>query len=65
MFCSGMGGGHGSGGFKRSSTSTKFVNGSKITTKKVSDNGVETVTVFENDQLKTRSVNGVPQLLNH
>ena len=62
----GMGGGSGGGrfgggGVKRTSTSTKFVNGKKITTKKVIDGAGETVTVLENDVLKSRTVNGVPQ----
>lgn len=52
-------------GMKRSSTSTKFVNGKKITTKKVSEGGQETVMTFENDVLKTKTVNGVPQALQY
>ncbi|KAG0721166.1 DnaJ subfamily B member 6 [Chionoecetes opilio] len=48
-------------GVKRSSTSTKFVNGKKITTKKVFEGGQETVMTFENDVLKNKTVNGVPQ----
>jgi len=60
-----IGGGGGGRGVKRSSTSTKFVNGKKVTTKRVVDNGVETVTVIENDRVKSRSVNGVPQILSN
>ncbi|KAK8747180.1 hypothetical protein OTU49_016665 [Cherax quadricarinatus] len=52
-------------GVKRSSTSTKFVNGKKITTKKVSEGGQETVMTFENDVLKSKTVNGVPQALQY
>jgi len=48
-------------GMKSSSTSTKFVNGKKVTTKKVREGGVETVSVFENDVLKSKSVNGIAQ----
>ncbi|XP_042236422.1 dnaJ homolog subfamily B member 6-B-like isoform X2 [Homarus americanus] len=52
-------------GMKRSSTSTKFVNGKKITTKKVSEGGQETIMTFENDVLKSKTVNGVPQALQY
>ena len=45
------------------SMSTRFVNGKKVTTKKVVDNGVETVTTYENDVLKSQTVNGVPQAI--
>ncbi|CAG0887729.1 unnamed protein product [Darwinula stevensoni] len=48
---------------KRTSTSTKFVNGKKIVTKKVVENGMETVSILENDVLKSRTVNGKPQPL--
>jgi DnaJ family protein B protein 6 len=37
------------------------VNGRKVTTKKVVENGVETVSTYEDDILKSRTVNGVPQ----
>lgn len=50
---------------KRTSTSTKFINGKKITTKKVSEGGQETVMTFENDVLKSKTVNGVPQALSY
>ena len=62
---------HGMGGpagmsVRSSSTSTRIVNGRKVTTKKVVDNGVETVTTYENDVLKSQTVNGVPQAVtNH
>lgn len=52
-------------GMKRTSTSTKFVNGKKITTKKVSEGGQETVLTFENDVLKSKTINGVPQALSY
>ncbi|KAG0703833.1 DnaJ subfamily B member 2 [Chionoecetes opilio] len=52
-------------GVKRSSTSTKFVNGKKITTKKVFEGGQETVMTFENDVLKNKTVNGVPQAVQY
>jgi len=61
-----MGMHHGMGGpagmsVRSSSTSTRIINGRKVTTKKVVDNGVETVTTYENDVLKSQTVNGVPQ----
>ena len=46
---------------RSSSTSTRMVNGKKVTTKKVVDNGVETIQTFENDVLKSQTVNGVGQ----
>lgn len=49
---------------RKTSTSTRFVNGVKIETKKVLANGVETVTVLEDGVMKSRTVNGVPQPLN-
>ncbi|XP_015792958.1 dnaJ homolog subfamily B member 6 [Tetranychus urticae] len=52
-------------GVKRTTTSTRFVNGRKIETKKVIENGVETVTVIEDGMLKSRTVNGVPQAVQH
>ncbi|KAL1491390.1 hypothetical protein ABEB36_011994 [Hypothenemus hampei] len=53
------------GAIKRTSTSTRFVNGKKITTKKVYENGQETVMSYENDVLKSKTVNGVPQSLTY
>ncbi|XP_032454198.1 dnaJ homolog subfamily B member 6 isoform X4 [Nasonia vitripennis] len=55
----GPSGGHAE--MKRTSTSTRFINGKKITTKKVFENGKETIMSYENDVLKSKTVNGVPQ----
>ena len=57
---------HGMGGpagmsVRSSSTSTRIINGRKVTTKKVVDNGVETVSTYEDDVLKSKTVDGVPQ----
>ena len=52
------------GSFKSTSTSTKVVNGKKVTTKKVIENGKETVEIYENDKLKSRTVDGVAQIMN-
>ncbi|OXA57578.1 dnaJ homolog subfamily B member 6-B isoform X2 [Folsomia candida] len=53
----GVGAGSGGGGnVKKTSTSTRFVNGKKITTKKVTENGKETTTIFENDILKSKTM---------
>lgn len=57
-------GGPGGQNVKRISTSVKTVNGKRIETKRVVDNGVETVTVIENGQVKSKTVNGQPQLTN-
>ena len=63
-FSSSFGGMGGPGvGMRSSSTSTRIVNGRKVTTKKVVDNGVETVTTYENDVLRSQTVNGVAQAL--
>ncbi|KAH8277964.1 hypothetical protein KR018_011089 [Drosophila ironensis] len=48
---------------KRTSTSTVFVNGKKLMTKRVVENGKETVFSYENDVLKSKTVNGVSQKL--
>ncbi|XP_026463310.1 dnaJ homolog subfamily B member 6-like [Ctenocephalides felis] len=53
------------GSVKRTSTSTKFINGKKITTKKVMENGRETVMSYENDILTSKTVNGVPQAISY
>jgi len=48
-------------GVKKTSTSTRFVNGKKMETRRVQENGVETVTVHEDGKLTSRTINGVPQ----
>ncbi|XP_053988132.1 dnaJ homolog subfamily B member 6-like isoform X2 [Hylaeus volcanicus] len=53
--------GGGGGAMRRTNTSTRFINGKKITTKKIYENGKETIMSFENDVLKSKTVNGVPQ----
>jgi len=60
----GVGGG-GVGGMRSSSTSTKFVNGKKITTQRLCENGMETVKTFENDVLMSHTVNGEQQAIQH
>ncbi|KAM9592633.1 dnaJ homolog subfamily B member 6 isoform 2-T2 [Trichechus inunguis] len=52
-------GGSGLGNFKSISTSTKMVNGRKITTKRIVENGQERVEVEEDGQLKSLTINGV------
>lgn len=59
----GGGGGGGMGNFRSVSTSTKFINGRKITTKRIVENGQERVEVEEDGQLKSLTVNGKEQLL--
>jgi len=51
------------GSFRSTSTSTKIVNGKRVVTKKVVENGQETVMIEEDGVLRTKSVNGVPQSL--
>merc|ERR1711935_616776 len=57
--------GMGMPGMRSSSTSTRFVNGKKVTTKKIVDNGVETVKTYENDVLVSHTVNGQKQAVQH
>ncbi|XP_016399412.1 dnaJ homolog subfamily B member 6-like isoform X2 [Sinocyclocheilus rhinocerous] len=57
----GGGGGGGMGSFRSVSTSTKFINGRKITTKRIIENGQERVEVEEDGQLKSITVNGKAQ----
>ncbi|KAL4705150.1 hypothetical protein ACJJTC_018721 [Scirpophaga incertulas] len=57
--------GPGSANMRSTTTTTRIVNGKKITTKKVSENGRETVMSYENGVLKSKTVNGVPQSLTY
>uniref|UniRef100_A0A8D2LYM8 DnaJ heat shock protein family (Hsp40) member B6 n=1 Tax=Zonotrichia albicollis TaxID=44394 RepID=A0A8D2LYM8_ZONAL len=50
-------GGSGMGNFKSVSTSTKIVNGRKITTKRIVENGHERVEVEEDGQLRSLTIN--------
>ncbi|XP_051554289.1 dnaJ homolog subfamily B member 6-like isoform X2 [Myxocyprinus asiaticus] len=59
----GGGGGGGMGNFRSVSTSTKFINGRKITTKRIIENGQERIEVEEDGQLKSLTINGKEQLL--
>lgn len=56
-------GGGGMGNFKSISTSTKIINGKKITTKRIVENGQERVEVEEDGQLKSLTINGKEHLL--
>jgi len=57
-------GGQNGANVKRIRTSVKTVNGKRIETKRVLENGVETVTVIEDGKIKSKTVNGQPQLTN-
>ncbi|NWQ59790.1 DNJB6 protein, partial [Neopipo cinnamomea] len=57
-FSSSSFGGSGMGNFKSVSTSTKIVNGRKITTKRIVENGQERVEVEEDGQLRSLTING-------
>uniref|UniRef100_H3DL98 DnaJ heat shock protein family (Hsp40) member B6a n=1 Tax=Tetraodon nigroviridis TaxID=99883 RepID=H3DL98_TETNG len=63
----GHGGGHGGGmgNYRSVSTSTKIVNGRRITTKstRIVENGQERVEVEEDGQLRSLTINGKEQLL--
>ncbi|XP_053323696.1 dnaJ homolog subfamily B member 6 isoform X2 [Spea bombifrons] len=58
-FSSSSFGGSGMGNFKSVSTSTKIINGKKVTTKRIVENGQERVEIEEDGQLKSLTVNGV------
>ncbi|XP_029444364.1 dnaJ homolog subfamily B member 6 isoform X2 [Rhinatrema bivittatum] len=58
-FSSSSFGGTGMGNFKSVSTSSKIVNGRKITTKRIVENGQERIEVEEDGQLKSLTINGV------
>jgi len=62
---SSFGGGMGGGGANvmSQSISTSYVNGKKVTTKKVTKNGQTIVEKYENDQLVHKAINGQPQNL--
>ncbi|XP_018409496.1 PREDICTED: dnaJ homolog subfamily B member 6 isoform X2 [Nanorana parkeri] len=62
-FSSSSFGGSGMGNFKSVSTSSKIVNGRKVTTKRIVENGQERVEVEEDGQLKSLTINGVPDEL--
>ncbi|XP_055235592.1 dnaJ homolog subfamily B member 2 isoform X3 [Gorilla gorilla gorilla] len=50
----------GAGAFRSVSTSTTFVQGRRITTRRIMENGQERVEVEEDGQLKSVTINGVP-----
>lgn len=50
---------------KKTSTTTQYVDGKKVTTKKVFENGKETVMQYENDKLVSKLVNGVSQSIKY
>ncbi|XP_057612244.1 dnaJ homolog subfamily B member 3 [Chionomys nivalis] len=56
-------GGGAAGNFKSVSTTTEIVNGKKITTKRIVENGQERVEVEEDGELKSLIINGKEQLL--
>ncbi|XP_066998164.1 dnaJ homolog subfamily B member 6-B isoform X2 [Anabrus simplex] len=62
---SSSGGGPSSGTVRSTSTSTRFIDGKRITTKKVYENGKETMMTFENDKLISKTVNGVAQSITY
>jgi len=46
---------------RKTSTTTKMVDGKKVITKKTEESGQETVEVLENGKLKSKTINGVQQ----
>jgi len=62
MFQSSFGGGNGANVMSQS-ISTSYINGKKVTTKKIQKNGQSIVEKYENDKLIQKMVNGQPQKL--
>ncbi|XP_003461539.1 dnaJ homolog subfamily B member 8 [Cavia porcellus] len=56
------GSGSGSSGFKTVMSSTEMVNGHKVTTKRIVENGQERVEVEQDGQLRSVTINGKEQL---
>lgn len=52
-------------GVRKTTVSSRIVNGKKIETRTTMDNGVETVTVIEDGVVKSKTVNGVPQAIGY
>ncbi|XP_072038939.1 LOW QUALITY PROTEIN: dnaJ homolog subfamily B member 6-A-like [Amphiura filiformis] len=50
---------------RRTSTSTKIINGRRIKTTKIYENGQETEIVEENGQITSRTINGQQQMLSY
>ncbi|CAG2115164.1 unnamed protein product [Medioppia subpectinata] len=50
---------------KRTTTSTKYVNGKRVETRKVMENGKETVTVTEDGVVISKAINGVNQSIGY
>merc|ERR1712241_617851 len=62
-FSSSSFGGGGGANIMSQSVSTAYINGRKITTKKIQKNGQTIVEKYENDQLVQKSINGKQQNL--
>eukprot|EP01083_Nonionella_stella_P298024 1011861_1 len=62
-FSSSSFGGFGGGNVMSQSISTTYINGKKITTKKMTKNGESIVEKYENDKLVSKMINGSPQNL--
>lgn len=50
---------------KKTSTTTQYVDGKKVTTKKIVENGNETILQYENDVLVSKLVNGAHQSIKY
>jgi hypothetical protein len=49
---------------RKTTTSTRIIDGKKVVTKKIEDNGTETVEIREDGVLKSLVINGNPQTVN-
>ncbi|XP_043604257.1 dnaJ homolog subfamily B member 6-like [Bombus pyrosoma] len=48
---------------RQTSISTQFIHGKKITIQRIFENGMEIIMAYENGVLRSKTVNGVPQLI--
>lgn len=53
----------GGGNVRRTSTSTKFINGKKVKTTKILENGQETITVEEDGMVTSKTIDGRPAMI--
>ncbi|WP_411024647.1 hypothetical protein, partial [Salmonella sp. s55962] len=53
----------GGGNMRSTSTSTKVINGKRIKTTKILENGKETITVEEDGKITSRMIDGTPAMI--
>lgn len=53
----------GGGNVRKTSTSTKFINGKRVKTTKILENGQETITVEEDGKITSKTIDGRPAMI--